>query len=126
MALHSLTPKRITPSGKEKPKMKVRNFIFTLPVLFVYLFHPLGRAQTPSGIPVFKITPVKSVIKFAVKASVAIEGTFTKWDATLTYTSNHVEDGVLDIKIEAASVDTGSGMKDGKLKSKAFFDVEED
>jgi hypothetical protein len=33
-----------------------------------------------SGIPVFKITPVKSTIKFAVKASVPIEGTFYKWD----------------------------------------------
>jgi polyisoprenoid-binding protein YceI len=31
---------------------------------------------------------------------------------------------VLDIKIQAASVDTGSGMKNGKLKGKNFFDVE--
>jgi hypothetical protein len=45
---------------------------------------PVVRAQDASGIPVFKITPVKSTIKFAVKASVAIEGTFDKWDATLT------------------------------------------
>jgi polyisoprenoid-binding protein YceI len=57
------------------------------------------QAQAPTDIPVFKITPVKSAIKFAVKASVPIEGTFDKWDATLTYTSSHVEDGVLDIKI---------------------------
>jgi polyisoprenoid-binding protein YceI len=87
---------------------------------------PVAFAQDASGIPVFKITPVKSTIKFAVKASVAIEGTFDKWDATLTFTSNHAEDGVLDVKIQAASVDTGSGMKDGKLKSKDFFDAEQD
>jgi polyisoprenoid-binding protein YceI len=31
----------------------------------------------------------------------------------------------LDIKIQAASVDTGSGMKDGKLKGKDFFAVKE-
>jgi polyisoprenoid-binding protein YceI len=31
----------------------------------------------------------------------------------------------LDIKIPADSVDTGSGMKDGKLKGKDFFDVKE-
>ena len=85
-----------------------------------------SRAQAPADIPVFKITPVKSTIKFGVKASVPIEGTFDKWDATLTYTSAHVEDGVLDIKIQASSVNTGSGMKDGKLKSKDFFDVEQD
>ena len=83
-------------------------------------------AQAPADVPVFKITPVKSTIKFAVKASVPIEGNFDKWDATLTYTSNHVEDGVLDVKIQAASVNTGSGMKDKKLKSKDFFDVEQD
>jgi polyisoprenoid-binding protein YceI len=90
------------------------------------LFALSTQAQAPSEVPVFKITPVKSVIKFAVKASVPIEGVFDKWDATLTFTSNHAEDAVLDIKIQAASVNTGSGMKDGKLKSKDFFDVEQD
>jgi len=29
-------------------------------------------------------------------------------------------------KIQAASVNTGSGMKDGKLKGKNFFDAEHD
>jgi len=96
--------------------------ISVLCVLFALSTH----AQAPSEVPVFKITPVKSVIKFAVKASVPIEGVFDKWDATLTFTSAHAEDGVLDIKIQAASVNTGSGMKDGKLKSKDFFDVEQD
>jgi polyisoprenoid-binding protein YceI len=31
----------------------------------------------------------------------------------------------LDVKIQADSVNTGSGMKDGKLKSKDFFDAKE-
>ena len=83
-------------------------------------------AQDTAGVPVFKITPVKSTIKFGVKASVPIEGTFQKWDATFTVTSTAVESGVLDVKIQAASVNTGSGMKDGKLKSKDFFDAEHD
>jgi len=72
------------------------------------------------------ITPQGSSINFAVKASVPIEGTFDKWDATLTYTSTDAEAGVLDVKIQAASVNTGSGMKDGKLKGKDFFDVKND
>ena len=83
-------------------------------------------AQAPADVPVFKITPVQSTIKFAVKASVAIEGVFDQWDATLTFTSDHVEDGVLDVKIQAASVDTGSGFKNDKLKGKDFFDVQKD
>jgi polyisoprenoid-binding protein YceI len=60
-----------------------------------------------------------------VKASVALEGTFDKWDATLTFTSPDVLTGVLDVKIQADSVNTGSGMKNGKLKGKDFFDVKQ-
>ena len=77
------------------------------------------------GVPVFKITPAESSIEFDVEASVAIRGTFDKWDATLTFTSSDGSTGVLDLKIQADSVDTGSGMKDGKLKGKDFFDVKE-
>jgi polyisoprenoid-binding protein YceI len=84
------------------------------------VFPLLSRAQAP----VFEITPGESSIKFDVEASVAIKGTFDKWDATLTFTSPDVETAVLDIKIQAASVDTGSGMKNGKLKGKDFFDVD--
>jgi polyisoprenoid-binding protein YceI len=36
-----------------------------------------------------------------------------------------VSGGVLDIKIQADSVDTGSGMKNNKLKGKDFFDVKQ-
>jgi polyisoprenoid-binding protein YceI len=57
---------------------------------------------------------------------VDIQGDFNKWDATLTFTSPKVSTGVLDIKIQAASVNTGSDMKNGKLKSKDFFDVQHD
>jgi polyisoprenoid-binding protein YceI len=85
-----------------------------------------AQAQAPADVPVVKVSPKQSTIQFAVKASVALEGTFEKWDATLTFTSDHVEDGVLDIKIQAASVNTGSRLKDDKLKSKDFFDAEQD
>jgi polyisoprenoid-binding protein YceI len=85
-----------------------------------------AHAQTPANVPIIKVSPVKSTIQFAVKASVPIEGTFEKWDATLTFTSDHVEDGVLDIKIQAASVDTGSRIKNDKLKGKDFFDASQD
>jgi polyisoprenoid-binding protein YceI len=77
------------------------------------------------GVPVFKITPVESSVKFDVEASVAIKGKFDKWDATLTFASADVSSGVLDIKIQADSVDTGSGVKNGKLKGKDFFDVQQ-
>ena len=93
--------------------------------LVLISFAPVVSAQDAAGIPVYKITPVESKIKFGVQASVAIEGTFDKWNATLTFTSNNVSAGVLDIQIQADSVNTGSGMKDGKLKGKDFFDVKD-
>jgi polyisoprenoid-binding protein YceI len=82
----------------------------------------VSRAQ----IPVFVITQEGSSIKFSVKASVAIAGSFEKWDGNLTFTSPDATTGALDVKIQAASVNTGSGMKDGKLKGKDFFDVKQD
>jgi polyisoprenoid-binding protein YceI len=82
---------------------------------------PPSRAQ----VPVFATTPANSSIKFFVKASVALTGNFDTWDATLKFSSPDVTTAVLDIKIQAATVSTGSGVKDKKLKSKDFFDVEQ-
>jgi len=82
--------------------------------------------QIHAQVPVFAVTPVQSTVTFNVKSSVSIVGKFDKWDSTLTFTSPDVTTGVLDIKVQAASVNTGSGMKDGKLKSKDFFDVKHD
>jgi polyisoprenoid-binding protein YceI len=101
--------------------MKMRRLALLPLLMAATLVAPRAQAQ----IPVFEITPQQSSIKFFVKASVALAGNFDKWDATLTFTSTDVTTGVLDVKIQAASVDTGSGMKDGKLKSKDFFDVEQ-
>jgi polyisoprenoid-binding protein YceI len=81
-------------------------------------------AQEQSAVPVFQITPVQSTIKFDVEASVAIEGTFDHWDASLTFSSPAVESAVFDVKIYADSVDTGSSLKNNKLKSQDFFDVQ--
>jgi polyisoprenoid-binding protein YceI len=86
------------------------------------LLPSLAQAQAP----VFAITTEESSVRFFVKSSVAIEGKFDKWSATLTFTSPDVATGALDIKIQAATVDTGSGFKDDKLKSKDFFDVQQD
>ncbi|HEX8799838.1 MAG TPA: YceI family protein [Terriglobales bacterium] len=86
------------------------------------VFPSLSRAQ----VPVFRIATEDSSIKFSVKASVAINGSFDKWDAALTFTSTDVTTGVLNIKVQADSINTGSGMKDDELKGKDFFDVKED
>ena len=109
--------------------MKQSQLKLRLPLRFVVFlfaasagFPSASRAQAP----VFEVTPEVSTVRFGVKASVPIEGTFEKWNATLTFTSTDLATGVLDIQIQAASVNTGSGMKDGKLKSKDFFNAEHD
>jgi len=86
---------------------------------------PAG-AQAPAAVPVFTMTPGESRITFHVHASVTIVGTFDQWEASLTFTSPAAESAVLDVKIQAASVNTGSGLKDSTLKSDDFFNVEQD
>jgi polyisoprenoid-binding protein YceI len=92
---------------------------------FSLLTTPAG-AQAPAAVPVFQITPGESAIQFDVNASVAIAGTFDQWNASLTFTSTAAESAVLDVQIQAASVNTGSGLKNDELKSKDFFNVDAD
>jgi polyisoprenoid-binding protein YceI len=80
-----------------------------------------ARAQAP----VIEFAQQSSQIKFHVQSSMDLTGNFDKWAATITFTSPDATTGVLDIEIQAASVNTGSGMKNGKLKDKDFFDVKE-
>src|ERR1039458_6561431 len=81
----------------------------------------LSRAQ----VPVFEVNQADSSVKFTVKASVAIAGTFDTWDANLTFTSPELTTGVLDIKIQADGVHPGLGMNAGKRNGEDFFDVKQ-
>ncbi|MGB8478289.1 MAG: YceI family protein [Acidobacteriaceae bacterium] len=96
----------------------MRSVIFC--ALAVALLPSMCRAQAP----VFSVVPVESSIRFSVKSSVAIVGKFDTWHATLKFASPDVTSGVLSIAIDAATVDTGSGMKNNKLKGQDFFYVE--
>ena len=84
----------------------------------------LASTSQAQSVPIFVIAREGSAIRFSVKASVALEGAFDKWDATLTFASTDASTGVLDIKVQAGSVNTGSWVKDSKLKSEDFFDVD--
>jgi polyisoprenoid-binding protein YceI len=84
-------------------------------------FLSVSRGQ----VPVYEVTPVESSVTFGVESSVPIKGTFDKWDANMTFASTDVRSGVLEIKIQADSVNTGSGLKNNKLKGKDFFDAKQ-
>ena len=90
-------------------------------VLVFCAFLSVNRAQ----VPVYEVTPVESSVTFGVESSVPIKGTFDKWDANMTFASTDVRSGVLEIKIQADSVNTGSGLKNNKLKGKDFFDAKQ-
>ena len=94
-----------------------------LAVLCILASVLLPSVSREQEVPVFVITPLESSIRFDVEASVAIKGTFDKWSATLKFTSPDVTTGALDVEIQAATVDTGSGLKNSKLKGPDFFDV---
>jgi len=96
-------------------------FVALMTLLGFGILSTVQATQDQSGVPVFKFSPEGSVVNFNVSASVPIEGKFEKWDASLTFTSRELSTGVLEIKIDAGSVNTGSGMKDNKLRSKDFF-----
>src|SRR5260221_8491248 len=98
----------------------------TLPMAVLCLvvfcsFPSANRAQ----VPVYEVTPVESTIKFGVESSVPIKGPFDKWNASMKSSSTDVRSGVLEIKIQADSVNTGSGLKNNKLKGKDFFNAQD-
>jgi polyisoprenoid-binding protein YceI len=73
-------------------------------------------------VPVFQVTPVQSSITFNVRSSKPMTGNFEKWTATLTFSSRDATSGMLDVEIQAASV---NGRMEAELKSKDFLNVEQ-
>jgi polyisoprenoid-binding protein YceI len=98
--------------------------LITLLLGALLLLSSVTHAQDAAGVPVFEISQASSTIQFAVDASITIAGTFNKWNATLTFKSRDARSATLDVEIQAASVDTGSSLKDSKLRSDDFFDVQ--
>src|ERR1700722_17199417 len=103
-------------------RLRTREFAIAFLCLVVFCTFPsIDRAQ----VPVYEVTPVESTIKFGVDSSVPIKGTFDKWNASMKFSSTDVRSGVLEIAIQADSVNTGSSLKNDKLRSKDFFDVKD-
>jgi len=108
----------------KRNRLRVRTPKLPMAVLCLVVFCAFPSAN-PAQVPVYEITHGESTIKFGVDSSVSIKGTFDKWSATIKFSSTDARSGVLDIEIQADSVDTGSGLKNNKLKGKDFFDVKD-
>src|SRR5580704_18371413 len=110
--------------GNERshPSTRVRYMLASMTCLMAVLGSP--RASF-AQVPTYEITPEESTIKFGVDSSVSIKGVFEKWNARITFSAREVRSAAIDIEIEADSVNTGSQMKDNKLKGKDFFNAKE-
>src|ERR1700751_1522128 len=106
--------------GNERSRLSalIRYVLASAACLMAFLASPPGSY---AQVPTYEVTPTESSIKFGVESSVSLKGIFVKWDANIKFSSSDVRSAVLDIEIEAESVNTGSHMKDNKLKGKDFF-----
>jgi polyisoprenoid-binding protein YceI len=103
---------------------RVRTRKLPMAVLWLVVFCTFPSANR-AQVPVYEVTPAESTIKFGVDSSVPIKGTFDKWTASMKFSSTDVRSGVLEIEIQADSVNTGSGLKNNKLKGKDFFNAKD-
>ncbi len=110
--------------GNERSRLSalIRHVLASAACLMALLASPPGSY---AQVPTYEVTPTESSIKFGVDSSVSIKGIFEKWNTSIKFLSTDVRSAALDIEIEADSVNTGSHMKDNKLKGKDFFNVKE-
>jgi len=110
--------------GNERGSLSVRIRCVLASTACLMAFLALPRASY-AQVPTYEFTPVESSIKFGVDSSVSIKGVFEKWNASIKFSSRDIRSAVLDIEIEADSVNTGSHVKDNKLKGQDFFNSKE-
>jgi len=111
--------------GNERTRLStlIRYALAATACVMAFLASP--RSSYAQEVPTYEVTPPECSIKFGVASSVSITGIFEKSNTSIRFSSRDVRSATLDIEIEAGSVNTGSHMKDNKLKGKDFFNVKE-
>ena len=83
------------------------------------LFAPLAAQDA------YKIDAVHSEVSFKVRHLVAkTSGRFTKFEGTVNVDTKDITKSTVEVKIDAASVNTDSEGRDKHLRTADFFDVE--
>lgn len=111
--------------GNERSRLSTLIRYALAPTACVMALLASPRSSYTQEVPTYEVTPTDSSIRFGVESSVSIKGIFEKWNTSIQFSSRDVRNATLDIEIEAGSVNTGSHMKDNKLKGKDFFNVKE-
>jgi polyisoprenoid-binding protein YceI len=94
---------------------------WTVPALLALLAAP---SVSFAEAPVFAIDHPNSAVNFSVpNSSVGVRGKFKSWRGALNCASASASSCVLDLQVDAASVDAGSGPINSNLRGGDFFDV---
>ena len=95
---------------------------FALVILSMLFLSSAALAAKPAQS--WKIDPDHTSINFAVKRlAVKIPGRFTQFGGTLRFDPENLGTSLIDISIEAASVNTDVAKRDAHLRSADFLDV---
>jgi polyisoprenoid-binding protein YceI len=78
-----------------------------------------------AALETYTIDPVHSKAQFDISHLVVstVSGKFTQFQGTIHLDPANLADSSVEVTIDAASVDTGNGMRDKDLRSANFFDV---
>jgi len=74
----------------------------------------------------YQIDASHSEIQFSARHMMVskVRGTFEKWSGTVALNPEHPEQTVVDVTIDAGSINTRDAQRDGHLKSPDFLSVE--
>lgn len=83
-----------------------------------------GGALTAHADETYKIDPVHSSISFKVRHFFSyVNGSFKKFEGTISVDRDHPEKSSVTATIDAASIDTKNEKRDADLRSEDFFEV---
>jgi polyisoprenoid-binding protein YceI len=90
------------------------------------IFMAVSLAARPQDDQTHTVVKSDSRIEFHTTSTFGkTVGVFHSWDANLKMPTDNFGDASLSLEIEAASVSTGSGLRDKEAKGKNFFNVKE-
>jgi polyisoprenoid-binding protein YceI len=93
-------------------------------MLVLFVFAAVSLAARPQDDLMRTVVKTDSRIEFHTTSTFGkTVGVFHSWDANLKMPTDNWEDASLSLEIEAASVSTGSELKDKEAKGKNFFNV---
>jgi len=82
----------------------------------------LAAPSLSAQVPTWRIDPNHSELSFRIRHYVTkVRGTFSQWNGTITADPESLDDGAVEVTIDAKSIDTNNERRDNDLRSNNFF-----